>query len=92
MNSNEGSEPQPPPRMCENEEYDGMCEKCCDGRGDIELCLIIFFLQGVAHGCTLSPNLVKVCINDHIIVAVEAAKDAVTVGHDTVSGLTCVFG
>ena len=43
-------------------------------------------LQGVAQGCTLSPNLFKVYIND-MIVAVEAAKQGVTMGEDTVSGL-----
>ena len=44
-------------------------------------------LQGVAQGCTLSPNLFKVYIND-VIVAVEAAKQGITMGEDTVSGLT----
>ena len=34
-------------------------------------------LQVVAQGCTLSPSLVKVYIND-MIVAVEAAKQGVT--------------
>ena len=42
--------------------------------------------QGVAQGCTLSPNLFKVYIND-MIVAVESAKQGVTMGEDTVSGL-----
>ena len=41
-------------------------------------------LQGVAQGCTLSLNLFKVYIND-LIVAVDAAKQEVTVGEDTVS-------
>ena len=37
-------------------------------------------------GITLLPNLFKIYIND-LIVAVEAAKQGVTVGEDTVSGL-----
>ena len=43
-------------------------------------------LQGVAPRCTLSPNLYKEYIND-MILAVEAAKQGVTVREDTVSGL-----
>ena len=43
-------------------------------------------LQGVAQGCTLSPNLFKVYV-DYMILAVEAAKQGVTMGGDTVSGL-----
>ena len=43
-------------------------------------------MQGVAQGCTLSPNLFKVYISD-MIVAVEAAKQGVTVGDDMMSGL-----
>ena len=42
--------------------------------------------QGVAQGCTISPNLFKVYIND-MVVAVEATKQGVTVGEDTVPGL-----
>ena len=42
-------------------------------------------LQGVAQGCKLSPNICNIYINE-LIVAVEAAKQGVTVG-DTVSGL-----
>ena len=42
--------------------------------------------QGVAQGCTQSPNIFKVYINC-MIVAVEAAKQGVTMGEDTVSGL-----
>ena len=42
--------------------------------------------RGVAQGCTFSPNPFKVYIND-MIVAIEAAKQGVTVGEDTVSGL-----
>ena len=40
-------------------------------------------LQGVAQGCTLSPNTFKVYTSD-MIVAVEAAKQGVTMGEDTV--------
>ena len=36
-------------------------------------------LQGVAQGCTLSPNLRKIYIND-LIVAVEAARQGAIVG------------
>ena len=39
----------------------------------------------------LSPNLFKVFIDD-MIVAVEAAKQGVTVGGDTVSGLMFAYG
>ena len=46
----------------------------------------VYILQGVAQGCTPSPNLFKVYIND-MIVAVEAARQGVTVGGDAVSGL-----
>ena len=42
-------------------------------------------LQGFAQGCT-PPNIFKIYIND-VIVAVETAKQGVTVGEDTVSGL-----
>ena len=71
----------------ENDEKDDrMCEKCCDaGRG---ISKYVDILQGVAQGFTLSPNLFKVFINDMIlIVAVEAAKQGVTVGEDTMQGL-----
>ena len=40
-------------------------------------------LQRVAQGCTLPPSLSKVYVTD-MIVAVEAAKQEVTVGEDTV--------
>ena len=43
-------------------------------------------LRGVAQGCTLSPSLFKIYING-LIVAVEAARQGVTEGEDTVSGL-----
>ena len=42
-------------------------------------------VQGVAQGCTLSPNSFKVFIND-IIDVFEAAKQGVPM-QDTVSGL-----
>ena len=38
-------------------------------------------IKGAARGCTLSPNLFKVYIDD-MIVAVEAAKQGVTMGED----------
>ena len=57
-------------------------------RVNIELC---WYLQGVARGSTLSPNLLKVYIND-MIVAVEAAKQGVTVGDDAVSRVTFANG
>ena len=53
---------------------------------DGELSKYVDILQGVAQGCTLSLNMFKVYIND-IIVAVEAAKQGVTMGEDPVSGL-----
>ena len=51
-----------------------------------EISKYIDALQGVAQGCTLSPNIFKVHIND-MIVEIEAAKHGVTAGEDTVSGL-----
>ena len=67
-----------------DEKIDRKREKCCDaGRGNTELCYV---LQGFAQGCTLSPNLLKAYIRD-MIVAVEAAKQAATMGKYTVSGL-----
>ena len=49
-------------------------------------------LQGVAQGCTLSPNLSKLYITD-MIIAAEAAKQIVTMGEDTaVSGLMFADG
>ena len=52
--------------------------------GEISKCVDI--LEGVAQGCTLSPNQFKVYLDD-MIVAVKAAKQGVTIGEDTVSGL-----
>ena len=53
---------------------------------DGEISKYVDTLQGVAQGCTLSPNLFKVHNND-MIVAVEAAKEGVTVGEDKVLSL-----
>ena len=53
---------------------------------DGEISKYVDILQGVAQGCTLSPNLFKVYVNE-MVVAVEAAKQEVTTGEDTVSGL-----
>ena len=53
---------------------------------DRDMSKYVDILQGVAHGCTLSPNLFKVYIND-IVATVEAAMQGVTMGEDTVSGL-----
>ena len=46
--------------------------------------MLIFYEE--LHRDVLSPNLFKLCIND-MIVADEAAKQGVTMGEDTVSGL-----
>ena len=55
---------------------------------DGEISTHVDILQGVTQGCTLSPNLFKVHTDDIIVVVVEAAKQGVTVGEDTVvSGL-----
>ena len=54
---------------------------------DGEISKHVNILQGVVQGCTLPPNLFKVYDNNGILVAVEAAKQAVTMGEDTVSGL-----
>ena len=53
---------------------------------DGEISKYIGILQGVAQGCTPSPNPFKVYIND-MIVEVEAAKKGVTMGENTVLGL-----
>ena len=55
---------------------------------DGEISNHVDILQGVVQGCTLSPNIFKVCTND-TIVAVEAVRQRVAVGEDTVSGLMC---
>ena len=52
---------------------------------DGEISKYVDILQGVAQGCTLSPNLLKVYTGD-MIVAVEATKQGVTLGEDAVSG------
>ena len=66
-----------------DEKDDGMCGKCRDvGQ---EIFEYVDILQGVAQGCTLSPNLFKEYIND-MIVAVDAAKQGVTMVEDTASG------
>ena len=55
---------------------------------DGEISKYVDILQGVAQGCTLSPNLSKVYIYMYdMILAVEAAKQGVTMGEDTVSRL-----
>ena len=54
---------------------------------DGEISKYVDILRGVVvQECTLSPNLFKVYIND-IIIPVEAAKQGVMMGEDTVSGL-----
>ena len=58
---------------------------------DGEISKYVGVLQGVVQGCTLSPNLFK-CILNGMIVAVEAAKQGVMVGEDTVSGLMFADG
>ena len=47
--------------------------------------LYVDILQVVAQGCTSSPNVFEVYIHD-MIIAVEAARQGVTVGENTVSG------
>ena len=51
-----------------------------------EISKYVDILQGVAQGCTLSPDLFKVYIYA-MIAAVEAAKQGVAMGGYTVSGL-----
>ena len=53
---------------------------------DGEVSRHVDILQEVAQGCTLSPNLFKVYIND-MVVAADAAKQGVTMEEDTASGL-----
>ena len=54
---------------------------------DWEILKYVDILQRFAQGCTLAPNVFKVHFND-MTVAIEAAKQGVTVGDDTaVSGL-----
>ena len=53
---------------------------------DGEISKYFDILQGVAQGCTLSPTLFKVFIND-LILAIESAQQGVKVGNDMVSGL-----
>ena len=53
---------------------------------DGETSKYVDILRGVARGCTLSPNLFKVCVNG-MIVAVEAAKQGVTVEEHALSGV-----
>ena len=54
--------------------------------GPLEISVYVVFFYGVAEGCTLSPNPLTAFIND-IIVAFDAAKQGVTMGEDTASGL-----
>ena len=49
---------------------------------DGEISKYVDILRIVAQGCKLSPDLFKIYIND-LIVAVEAARQGVTVGEDT---------
>ena len=53
---------------------------------DGEISKHVDILRGVAQGCTSSPNIFIMYIND-LIVAVEAAKQEVTVRENTMSGL-----
>ena len=53
---------------------------------DGEISKYLDILQGVAQGCTSSPTLFKVSIND-LIVVLESAQQGVKVGDDMVSGL-----
>ncbi|CAB1099601.1 unnamed protein product [Ectocarpus sp. CCAP 1310/34] len=53
---------------------------------DGEISKYVDILQGVAQGCTMSPTLFKIYIND-LIRAVEAVRQGVQVGGKSVSGL-----
>ena len=58
---------------------------------DGEISKYVVLLQGVAQGCTLSPNIfniyiIYIYIKD-LVVAVEAPKQGATVGEDRLSGL-----
>ena len=68
------STPPPSPMLVSAMMLDGEISKYFDTR------------QGVAQGCTLSPTLFKVFIND-LILATESAQQGVKVGGDMVSGL-----
>ena len=50
---------------------------------DGEISKYFDILQVVAQGCTSSPTLFKVFIND-LILAIESAQQGVKVGDDTV--------
>ena len=52
---------------------------------DGEISSYVDTLRGVAQGCALSQSVFEVYVSD-LIVAVEAAKQGVTVGQDTPSG------
>ena len=68
-----------------DENYGGICEESAV-MPDGEISKYVDILQGIyRHVCTLSTILVKVYIND--MIAIEAAKEGVTVGEDEVSRL-----
>ena len=67
----------------ENDENMKVCARSAVMLGG-EISKYVDILQGVAQGCTLPPDLFKTSIND-LIVAVEAARQGVTVREDTVS-------
>ena len=48
--------------------------------------MLVLYKEFCTQGCTSSPNIFKVYIND-LKVAVEAAEQGDTVGEDKVSGL-----
>ena len=67
-----------------------MFEKCYNARrGNIGI--FLYILQRVAQGFMLSPTFFKVFFSVTII-AVEAAKQSVKVGEDTISGLMFAHG